>query len=268
MGHFRTVCILTVGISGLDKVRPVITHLSGQVVMHALEWSPALCQGFKKEPQINGMKGTHIVPPRNIRLKTVVITGFLFARTLFIGKQTLYGTLNPIHFCKAAFRFFLYSLRERQEGFRFFSENFLCLLLQLLHGRSRDGIREFIPGISRHHRHIDMLSLHKQHQRIPNTEFVIHHCHHHGKHFYILGILIPNGKSIQLSCLLQSGAPQECQKMLSVLLCLPQGFRCSDTAPLIWASNHGTHHHRLSEQTVIIHAGHLTHDASTACRLP
>ena len=71
----------------------------------------------------------------------------------FIGKQTLYGTLNPIHFCKAAFRFFLYSLRERQEGFRFFSENLLRLLDFLyrledsIDGELVDGVADFRQGL-------------------------------------------------------------------------------------------------------------------------
>ena len=65
--------ILAVRITGFDKVAEVVAHLPGQVIMPAGERSPALCQGFKPEPQVGGMERAGIVPSGHIRIKQVAV---------------------------------------------------------------------------------------------------------------------------------------------------------------------------------------------------
>ena len=59
--HWRTVGIRAIRISGFGEVRPVIAHLTGQVVVFTFKRTPAFSQCFKFKPEIGGMESAGVV---------------------------------------------------------------------------------------------------------------------------------------------------------------------------------------------------------------
>ena len=270
--HGRPVTVRAVGIPCLYEIRPIITHLPGQIVMLSLKRPPAFCQSLEKEPQVHGVEGSRMIPPRNIRRKLIIIVVPPSALFLPSAKNALYRAFQsaylsvPSRFCGARLLLLLIQQLKEPAGIR--AENFLRPLLKLFPGIRLQKIREFILRVSCHHRHIRTFSFQEKLNRIPGTKpAVLHRCHPRMR-VCILGIFVTDIESVQLPCLLQSRYAEERKEILAGLLRFIQGSWDSHACIPIRASDHCAHDHGSLKKPEIFRTDHLAEDASSSCRLP